>query len=431
MTAAERWAQGVTVHPVSAEAHSAQVLAAGARYGDGPVCVYRTPFFLTETEIRRWRRILPRFHRIIRQVRAALLSDLDREEDSLAARIGVHPQAIRWARIDPGYASVAPLARLDAFCAGGRPAFLELNAESPAGMGYADALASAFRSDPAAQSVDGELRAFDACGALVRTVREVATEWGHRHRRLNLAIVDHTTAATAPEFALIRARFEAAGLVTLIVPPQALTFDGHTLWAGDFAIDVVFRRILVADLRADTHAASALLAAYAARRVCVVSSLRTALLHGKGLFALLHDPIFPLSSTDRAFVRAYIPWTGVLLGTGGAELREHALATPDAWVLKPLDSHGGQGVVLGWAASRKEWTEKLESADAHVLQRRVEEQHADFFDVRAQAPRRRLVDVGPFLARGRLAGFLCRVAEGPLANVTTGSASQVPVFRVG
>ncbi len=130
----------------------------------------------------------------------------------------------------PGYASVAPLARLDA------------------GMGYADALASAFRSDP-------------------------------------------------------------AGLVTVIVPPQALTFDGHTLWAGDLAIDVVFRRILVADLRADTHAASALLAAYAARRVCVVSSLRTALLHGKGLFALLHDPTFPLSSTDRAFVRAYIPWT--------------------------------------------------------------------------------------------------------------------------
>jgi hypothetical protein len=426
MLAATRWARAVAAHPMAPEAFLGRVAAAGALYGDAPVCVHRTPLFLTPDAVRRWSRILARFHQVVRQVRAALLADLDRGEESLAARIGVHPQAIAWARIDPGFASAAPLARVDAFCAGEHPAFVELNAESPAGMGYADALAGVFADDPAAAEM-GPLRAFDACGALVRTVREIAREWGHRQRRLHVAIVDAAGVPTTPEFALIRARFARAGLVAEIVRPDALAFDGDALTAGDLRIDVVFRRLLVADLRARPGDAAALLQAYAAGRVCMVNSLRTALLHGKGVFALLHDPTFPLSAADRAFVQRHVPWTGLLLGTGGAELRERALATPSDWALKPLDSHGGHGVVLGWCADARTWAAAVAGADAHVLQHRLPEARGCFLDVATGQSPERLVDLGPFLARGRLAGFLCRVADGPLANVTSG-ASQVPVF---
>jgi hypothetical protein len=426
MSPSERWARAAAAHPLSAEEHRARVLAAGARYGDAPVCVHRTPLFVSRATVASWSGILAQFHRIIRTVRAALLADLDHEETSLAARIGVRPDAIAWARIDPGFASAAPLARVDAFCAGGNPAFVELNAESPAGMGYADALAEVFLADPAAAAM-GPLEAFDTGAALVRTVQEIAREWGHTHTRLRVAIVDFPGVPTAPEFVLLRNRFRRAGLVAEIVAPGELTFDGEVLSAGDLTIDVVFRRLLVADLRARPGEADALLAAYRSGRVCMVNSLRTALLHGKGIFALLHDPTFPLSEADRAFVRKHVPWTGLLLGTGGEALREQALASPADWVLKPLDAHGGQGVVLGWEVGSREWAHALETADGHVVQRRLPEDRGRFFDMRADAPCDRLIDLGPFLARGQLAGFLGRVAEGPLANVTSG-ASQVPVL---
>ncbi len=427
MRASGRWARAVAAHPVAGDVFLARVAAAGAVHGGAPVCVHRTPLFVDEALLRRWARILAHFHRIVRKVRAALLADLDREEASLAARIGVHLDAIRWARVDPGFASAAPLARVDAFCAGGHPWFVELNAESPAGMGYADALSAVFAEDPA-WAATGGLHPFDAGGAVVRTVREIAREWGHRHRRLVVAIVDHPHVATWPEFLLLRERFRRAGMVAEIVAPTELSFDGDRLRAGDLRIDVVFRRLLVADLRARPADGEALLAAYTKGRVCLVNSLRTALLHGKGLFALLHDPTFPLDAADRAFVARHIPWTGILLGQGGADLRERALREPEAWALKPLDGHGGKGVVLGWSATSREWAAALEAADHHVLQARIPEVHGPFWDARVEAERDRLVDLGPFLAKGRLAGFLCRVAEGALANVSAGGASQVPVF---
>jgi hypothetical protein len=40
-----------------------------------------------------------------------------------------------------------------------------------------------------------------------------------------------------------------------------------------------------------------------------------------------------------------------------------------------------------------------------------------------------LVDFAPYLFRGRLAGYLCRLSATGLANVTSGGG-QVPAFRV-
>ncbi len=410
-----------------------EVLAAGALHGEHPVCVHATPYVLSTPSLRRWSRILPRFHRIIRQVRAALLSDIDRD-DGLAARIGVHPQAIAWARIDPGFASVAPLARLDAFCSADNPWFVELNAESPAGMGYADALAGVFLRAPEWRGY----RAFDAGGAVARTLRAIAREWDQRPTgptdvripspRPSVVIVDEAGVATAPEFDLLRDRLRREGHSCEVATPPDLTFDGDRLRLGDLAIDVVYRRILVGDIRARPDACRALLDAYTNGRVCMVNSLRTALLHGKGLFALLHDPSFPLVAADRAFIDRHVPWTGLLVGSGGDALREQARRDPGAWALKPLDGHGGAGVFLGWDTPRDAWERAVDGATQHVLQRRIPEEYGSFYDVRTGAWERRLVDLGPFLARGRLAGFLCRVAEGALANVSQGGATQLPVL---
>lgn len=413
------------------------VRAAGATFGDAPVCVHRTPLLLEPAAVRVWQRVLPRMHRILSGVRASLLADLHRGPDSLAARIGLSAQAIEWAAIDPGFAAVAPLARLDAYVVDGVPHFLELNAESPAGMGYAAALAPIFQADPAAAAL-GPLGFLNPVPRVIGTVRSLAREWAQARRRgpedplmrndrrLSVGIVDLPGVATGPEFRLLADAFTRAGLPAIVTTPQELRFDGDRLFAGGQPLDVVFRRLLVADLVAAPETRGALLEAYRAGRVCMINSLRTVLLHTKAIFALVHDPRFPLSAADRRFVRRHVPLTLRLDDAA----RERVRRAPEDWVLKPAQSHGGKGVVLGWAVGRAAWERAVDAADDAVVQARVRAPHDAFLDARDGQVHQRVVDIGPFLARGRLAGFLCRVAEGELANVSAGGASQVPVFSL-
>lgn len=422
MTALDDWNAAARSSP--RQDFLADVVAAGAIHGGRPVCVHRTPLFLDESAVRMWQRVLPPMHRLLRKVRAALLGDLARGPESLAARIGIPGDAIAWASIDPGFVDVAPLARLDAYVVDGVPRFLELNAESPAGMGYASALAAVFRRDPASAAV-GPLGFADPVPAVIRTLRGLFRDWSGRPvDRFTVAIVDERGVATAPEFELLAAHFRVAGLPTLVCAPEDLRFEGERLSAGDVAIDLVFRRLLVCDIRARPTPCRALLDAYRARRVCVVNSLRTTLLHNKAIFALLHDPAFPLDAIERAFVEKHIPLTLRL----DDRTRELVRRDPARWVLKPAEAHGGRGVVLGWTQGRAGWERAVDAAEGCVVQERVEAPLAGFLDARDGTVHPRVVDLGPFLARGRFAGFLCRVAEGELANVSAGGATQVPVF---
>lgn len=411
----------------------AEVRAAGALHGSAPVCTHRTPLLLPATTVRAFRRILPPMHRLLRRVRERMLADVDRGPESLAAALGVSPDAMAWARIDPGFPDVAPLARLDAFVEEGIPRFLELNAESPAGMGYASALGPLLAADPAARGWEG-LDFVDPLPLVVSTFRALAREWLVRTeasrrgvgfgRHFRVAIVDCAGVATAPEFDILAAGFRAQGHPADVVTPDELSFDGDRLRARGAPVDVLYRRFLVADLRRDPTPFAPVLAAIRTQRVCMVNSLRTALLHSKGVFAHLHSNGFAVTPAERRFIDRHVPLT--LLCDDDA--RERVRREPERWVLKPVDGHGGRGVVLGWEVGRAAWERAVDEAEGCVLQRRVRGSDGLFFDARDEAIHRRAIDLGPFLARGRFAGFLCRVVEGSLANVSAGGASQVPVF---
>jgi uncharacterized circularly permuted ATP-grasp superfamily protein len=105
-------------------------------------------------------------------------------------------------------------------------------------------------------------------------------------------------------------------------------------------------------------------------------------------------------------------------------------------VLKPNDEYGGTGVTLGWEASAGAWDEALtraleEQDRGWVVQERIEIRREPFptCDDGTVTERDMLVDLAPYLFRGRLAGFLTRLSSTGLANVTSGGG-QVPAFVV-
>jgi len=80
----------------------------------------------------------------------------------------------------------------------------------------------------------------------------------------------------------------------------------------------VYRRVLVDDLIARGADCAALVEAYRHHAVCVVNSLRTPLLHSKGLFALLHSSVLSaeLSLREKKQKEIIKSYSTVFLHTG-------------------------------------------------------------------------------------------------------------------
>ena len=105
-------------------------------------------------------------------------------------------------------------------------------------------------------------------------------------------------------------------------------------------------------------------------------------------------------------------------------------------VIKPNDEYGGTGVTLGWESTGSQWDDAIaravaERARGWVAQERIAVRREIFpiCDASGVAMRDMQVDFGPYIFRGRLAGFLTRLSETGLANVTSGGG-QVPAFVV-
>jgi hypothetical protein len=93
--------------------------------------------------------------------------------------------------------------------------------------------------------------------------------------------------------------------------------------------------------------------------------------------------------------------------------------------------------MLGWEASESAWDAALNQALADppgtwVIQERIpvrREVFPHFDQIGRVVMRDMLVDLAPYLFRGKLGGYLTRLSTSGLANVTSGGG-QVPAFVV-
>jgi hypothetical protein len=282
--------------------------------------------------------------------------------------------------------------------------------------------------------------------ALLTALLDSYREWGGRAAPPTVAIVDWREVPTWTEFELLRDAFGESGVPTVVSDPRDLTFERGVLRASGRAIDLVYRRVLINDVVARPDDCAALLAAYERRAVCVANTFRCKLPHKKAFFAVLTDARHAqlMSDAERALVRAHVPWTRVvsdsetLWHARRAPLLEIARQEREQIVLKPNDEYGGKGVMLGWETAAGEWERALHAAVADppgswVIQQRIPVRREVFpcFDEAGRVTMRdMLVDLAPYLFRGRMSGYLTRLSETGLANVTSGGG-QVPAFVVG
>ncbi len=420
---------------------NARMRAEKLTFGDRVHCPFLRPFFLTSKDENRVREVAELIAQLGERVVQQALAD-----PALLEQVALTPEEERLVRISPRYSTASTASRLDAFLLPESLQFAEYNAESPAGPGYAETLAGVFRTLPVMErfAEHYNVRQFPLMERLLAALLESYRDWGGTAAPPLIAIVDWREVPTWSEFEILQARFEKAGVPTLVCTPSELEFDSTKLMARGRRIDLVYRRVLINDILAHPAECEALVKAYQAGAVCVANALSCKIPHKKAFFAVLTDErneaLF--NSSERGLIRRHIPWTrllGDVKTTRDGEsfgLLDHVRKDRQNFVLKPNDEYGGTGVTLGWELDDRQWDAAIQQGlsehnRAWVVQERIAVRR-EIFPMQTEdgvEMRNMLVDFAPYLFRGKMAGCLTRLSATGLANVTSGGG-QVPSFVV-
>jgi hypothetical protein len=421
---------------------SARMRAERLTFGDRVHCPFMRPLFLTDDDERRVREFAETLAVLGERVVAAAMA-----EPSLLDELGVRPDERRLIDIEPGYRRASTSSRVDTFLLPDSLQAAEYNAESPAGFGYTERLAGVFAQLPVMERFKAsfEVEAYALSEPMLDALMASYREWGGTAQPPTIGIVDWRDVPTWSEFEILQERFTSLGVPTIVCAPGDLEFDGRALKGLGRTIDLLYRRVLINDITSRPAECEALVRACEAKAVCMANAFRCKIPHKKAFFAVLTDPRHAalFNAREHEVIARHVPWTRVVREgrtSKGAEtfdllpwVRRHR----EGLVLKPNDEYGGAGVTLGWETGEAAWDAALQDALAApdgtwIVQEKIAVRREVFpwFQGGGDAVMKdMLVDMAPYLFRGRLSGFLTRLSATGLANVTSGGG-QVPAFRV-
>ncbi|MEK6334280.1 MAG: circularly permuted type 2 ATP-grasp protein [Acidobacteriota bacterium] len=400
----------------------------GLVYGERPTCPFLRPHIMSRSQYDEVTRAAQTIAVAVEKVVARALIDED-----LLKVLALTDRERQMARIDPGYSCLCITSRLDAYVTDLAFHFLEYNAETPAGVGDQMQLEKVlFGLNHVKQLLQSHAHwRPEPHRRLLASLLAAYREWGGEEERPQIAIVDWKGVATESEFRILQQYFQAEGYQTVIADPGELRYDGEYLEAGDFRIDILYKRVVIYEFleRCDEH--HPLARAYADGHICMVNSFRTKIAHKKASFAILSDPQFAnlFNPQEIEVFRRHVPWTrrlakGVTTFHGAEnDLIELLHREQDSLVLKPNDDYGGHGVFLGWETSPDEWEGAISLAleRPYVVQERVPMKKVSMPTFSDQVRMEELyVDFNPFLFHNEAEGALIRLSSSSLMNVTTG-----------
>ncbi len=377
----------------------------------------------------------------------ALIGAIDRMEQmvlaspALLARLELLPAEKMLASIDPGYQALEVAARLDSHLCNGNLHFVQYNADSPTGAGYADELADLFYETPPVKEFRKKYNLtrtgsrMHLLEALLKSYKQFGGD-----KKPNIAIVEFRPAyhAGQSEYELFRDSFRAEGYAVEIVAPEQLEYRNRTLRKGNFDIDVVYRRLGVQEFLTRFDLTHPLVQAYRDRTVCVVNSFRSELAHKKAMFALLTDEAltakFP--AAERKAIRDHLPWTRLVAATKTTygdqtvDLPEFIVQSRERLALKPNDDYSDLHTYLGWEMDASEWERALKQATRapYVVQERVEPVRSVFplMSFGTMEFRELQVDVHPHAYLGKVQGCSSWLSTGK--SGFSSAAGIVPTF---
>lgn len=430
-----------TVAVETFEALSSDLRTRKLYFGDRPLCTVMRPHFYTPEQ---WLYLKHEAEMILRafaKTHTACMRD-----SALRAQLFLEPYEEALFNLEIGFEFPWTTSRLDSFFCldDGTLQFIEYNAETPAGMAYEDQLAEAFLELDLFKQFQNHyhVRSFPMRASLLGVLLETYYQWGGT-RSPQIGIVDWQDVPTLTEHQLCKAYFEERGFKTVLADPRALEYRNGAIYAGDFRIDLIYKRVLCSELIQRMGMDNPIVLALRDRAVCMQNAFSAKLMAKKASFAILSDErnadLF--SEEEHDSISKHIPWTRIvaerktLFHGVEVDLLPFIAENKDRMVLKPNDEYGGKGVLIGWETDQATWDEALGFAvtNPYVVQERVKIAYEDFPTVVNGSLNisQRLVDADPFIFKGQIvSGALTRLSSVTLLNVTAGGGSVVPTFEI-
>ncbi|MBV9404177.1 MAG: hypothetical protein JO211_02465, partial [Acidobacteriaceae bacterium] len=328
------------------------------------------PQFISRRQLEMLTRSAEHLAAILDQIEALALSSPD-----LLNRLHMLPAEKMLAAIPAGYSRFTVTTRMDAHLENGSVCLRGLDTCRPRGLAYAEILSELFLDLPIVKAFKrGRYKLSKVGGGAKRLHTAVLQAWkefGGSHRP-NIAIVEFGdgSGSGSSEGMLLAELFAENGSPARVVSPEQLQYKDSRLRAGDFEIDVVFRRLLTRELLAHFDLSHPLLMAYRERAVCVVNNFRSELGQRRALFDLVTDDavISRLATQDRKLIRHVVPWTRVVAPKKtrykdrDIDLPEFILRAREELILRPNEDSDGQRVFVGAEMTPSAWQHALRIA---------------------------------------------------------------------
>ena len=292
--------------------------------------------------------------------------------------------------LEPGYADAAVTSRLDTFLSEDGFAFLEYNSRKPGRDRRSTGAGEAFHTGAGCQQIprrNTPLLPSAANSVCSESLDHAYRVFGGHKEKPNIAIVDWDGVSTGAEFEILKEHFESEKYATQICDPSQLDYQDGRLRAGNFEIDVFYKRVIIHEFLERFDEQHPVYRACLDGAVCMANSFRSKIAHKKACFAILTDDRYHrlFSTRELATIRAHAPWTRVVRPGMTAyqdekvDLIDQIRSTRQRFVLKPNDDYGGKGIHIGWETSESEWDDAIEEAlrSPYVVQERVPVERTD------------------------------------------------------
>jgi hypothetical protein len=364
----------------------ARQLSAGGRL----LCPFLRPNFVTQKQ-----------YDYLVKTGEALISAVDRmlrsalASPQLLSRMQLFPAEKMLAAIDPGYEMSEVSAQLDLQIQNGSLHVMQYNADALTGAAWSEGLSDLFYDCPPVKEFRRRYNLTRVGGkkpflsALLKAYKMFAAGAANMNGnsvlmrpKPHIAILEFRDPTGRSEYEIYRDYFRAEGFETELVSPDQLEYRNGVLRAGNFDIDLIYRRISAQEFLLRFTLNHPLVQAYRDRKVCIVNSFRSELSHKKAMFALLTDETltakFPIH--ERKAIREHVPWTRVVK-TGKTQYRDETIddlieyikQNREKLVLRPNDEYSDMHSFIGYEHDEGSWARAIREAlrAPYVVQERV------------------------------------------------------------
>jgi len=282
------------------------------------------------------------------------------------------------------YSRLNVTSRMDANVENGSFSLSGFDASRPAGLAHWEPLADLFLDLAIVKEFKRGRYKLSKIGGAKHLLAATLAAWrdfgGRHHPRIAILEAAQSFGSNGTEGGLLADIFNQAGCRSRVVSPDELEYRNGKLSAGDFQIDIVFRRVLTRELLVHCDLSHPFLLAYRDRAVCVVNDFRSELAQRRVLFELLTDDAvtarFP--AADRKLIRSFVPWTRLMAQRKTkykdqqVDLPEFVLRGREQFVLRPNDHECDQRAFVGAEMSPPAWDRAVRLAlrTPYVVQER-------------------------------------------------------------